>query len=209
MYGRKLGDTVLAFGHEGVLYRRSFVMYDRGTRSLWVHTTGECVKGAMKGKQLSFIPSAIMSWGAWKKQHPETLVLEGRRAQGFMGTYALTKERAHHFGLSVGQGDSAKLYPVTKLLASPVVQDTFGDAKIVIFFDAEGLHATAWLRGEREFRLEGGKILDAKSRAWDPMLGQPAGVESSKEMMTPLPATMWLADRWKGFYPEGEVFEAK
>ncbi len=66
MYGRKLGEKTLSFGHEGVLYRRSFVMYDRETESLWVHVTGEAIKGELKGNRLDFSPSEVVSWRTWK-----------------------------------------------------------------------------------------------------------------------------------------------
>ena len=44
VYSRKIGEKTYSFGHEGVLYRRSFIMYDKQTESLWIHTTGEAVK---------------------------------------------------------------------------------------------------------------------------------------------------------------------
>ncbi len=59
MYGRELDGKTYTFGHEGVLYRQSFVMYDKQTDSLWVHTTGEAIKGALKGKVLTFLPSTV------------------------------------------------------------------------------------------------------------------------------------------------------
>ncbi len=40
MYDRRTNGQTLSFGHAGILYRNSFVMYDRTTESLWVHVTG-------------------------------------------------------------------------------------------------------------------------------------------------------------------------
>jgi len=206
VYGRKLSDRTVEFGHEGILYRGSFIMYDRGTKSLWVHTTGECVKGELKGRRLEFIPSVITSWGAWKKQHPETVVLEGKKARGFMGRYALTAKSASRYGISVGQGDSTRLYPVATLLKNPVVSDRIGERDIIVFLDPESLHATAWVRGKREFRWKAGKIVDGKGRVWERMLGRPVKARDDKERMTPVPATAWLIERWKGFYPASGIY---
>jgi len=209
VYGRKLEDRTVAFGHEGILYRESFVMYDRKTKSLWVHSTGECVKGELKGRQLTFIPCSITSFGAWKKRYPKSLVLEGRKARGFMGRFGLTKETVGRYGISVGQGEVARLYPVTALMKSPVVMDRFGERDIVVFFDRTSLHATAWVRGKHEFTWKDGKVVDGKGRAWDTMLGRPVGAKDDEEKMTPLPATAWLMHRWKGFYPKSGVYGVK
>src|SRR5439155_1161397 len=85
----------LSFGHEGILYENSFVMYDRKTESLWVHVTGRAVWGPLKGKQLEFVPSTVTTWSQWKAAHPRTLVLPGFRRGGFMGTYhGLTRQYA-------------------------------------------------------------------------------------------------------------------
>ena len=123
MYSRQLADRVVEFGHEGVLYRNSFIMYDRKTKSLWVHTTGECVKGELKGRQLEFIPSTVTSWRAWKSTHPKSLVLEGKKATGFMGTFSLKEKDAKKFGVSVGQGETTKLYAAGEALDYEVVTD--------------------------------------------------------------------------------------
>ncbi len=66
MYGRKLGETTYSFGHEGILYRQSFIMYDKQTYSKWIHTTGEAVQGPCKGKVLTFLPNTVTSWKKWK-----------------------------------------------------------------------------------------------------------------------------------------------
>lgn len=210
MYSRKLNGKVLEFGHEGVLYRNSFVMYDRKSDSLWVHTTGECVKGEMKGSQLKFIPSTITSWEQWKTKHPKTLVLPGKGVGGFMGTYSLKADSAEKFGVSVGQGDDAKLYLVNDLMKHSVIHDKFMGKNVAVFFNANDLHGTAWDCGNNKFKSRLGKFVDQRGRAWDMMLGRPVDAKNDSEKMTPLPATMWLVNRWNGFYPKSTTWtEAK
>ncbi len=210
MYSRKLSGKVLEFGHEGVLYRRSFVMYDRGTKSLWVHTTGECVKGEMKGSQLTFISSSITSWGNWVENHPNSLVLEGKGRGGFMGTFTLKEKDAKKFGVSVGQGASAKLFLMEDLMRERVIHDRFDGKDIVVFFDKDGMHATAWVRGKHKFFYRGeGEFVDEIGRSWNMMLGRPKGNTSNSQKMQPLPATAWLIERWHGFYPKSTVWAAK
>ena len=87
------------FGHEGLLYENSFVMYDKGTDSLWIHVTGEAVTGPLKGNKLQFFPSVVTSWKAWKKKYPHTGVLEGRRDEGFMGSLMEWRRSSSNRGL--------------------------------------------------------------------------------------------------------------
>ena len=49
MHERRLNGVTLEFGHAGILYRNSFVMYERETDSLWVHVSGRAEVGARPG----------------------------------------------------------------------------------------------------------------------------------------------------------------
>ena len=186
-------------------------MYDRGTGSLWVHTTGECVKGKLKGKQLKFIPSVVTRWGEWKKEHPDSKILEGKKAKGFMGSYTLAKKKSN-FGISVGAGEQANLYPLVELEKQRVVHDQLGKDKIVVFYDTQGQFATAWKNPDNtQFKWdeEQKAFVDPQNKPWNMMLGAPVGDESSDSRMRSLPATAWLIQRWKGFYPKSPVFKSK
>ena len=175
-------------------------MYDKQTRTLWVHTTGEAIKGKLKGKQLDFIPSVVTTWGKWKSDHPGTTVLQGRRARGSMGTYALTR-KPRGYGLSLGQGKKTKLYPFTTLAKVRVINDTFDGKNVVVVFDAPSSTGAAYERGDRTFTWKKGAMMDGSGAKWDLLKGT-----SEKTALTPLPATAWLTGRWRGFYPRGEVY---
>ena len=54
----------------------ALVMFDFQTDSLWSQFTGEAVEGPLKGATLEFVPSQLITWGAWKELHPDTLALE-------------------------------------------------------------------------------------------------------------------------------------
>ena len=202
MYGRTVAGETLEFGHEGILYRDSFVMYDLGTDSKWVHTTGEAVKGAMKGERLRFLPSQVTTWAEWKREHPKTSVLDGEAASGFMGTYTIERQ-LEDFGFAVGQGDMTKLYPAMTLEDRKIVHDVVDGRSIVVVFHSAGKSATAFVRGNRKFTWDGKVLRDQDGAEWDAMRGVK---KSSSEVMEPVPATGWLIERWRGFYPHGEMF---
>ena len=54
----------------------SLVMRDRETDSWWSIITGDAIGGVLQGTQLVEVPVAEkLTWGEWKKRHPDTLVL--------------------------------------------------------------------------------------------------------------------------------------
>jgi hypothetical protein len=72
---RRVGDRVLSFGTSGMLYNSALVMYDRQTRSLWSHFTGQAVAGVLTGTELKGIPIQTLAWGDWLEANPDGLVL--------------------------------------------------------------------------------------------------------------------------------------
>jgi hypothetical protein len=194
VYSRKVDGKVLTFGHEGILYKNSFVLYDRQSRSLWLHTTGEAVHGPQKGKQLQFVPCAVTTWRKWKMAHPDTLVLPGRKAEGFMGAFNLNRDRKR-YGLSVGQGKRVKLFPFQLLEKKGLLNDELFGTKIVVVFDKATGSGVAFERGDLIFQLKDNQMVDQKGRAWNLLLGR-----SGEESLTPIPATPWLLERWAAFF---------
>ena len=206
MYSRIVDGKTLTFGHEGVLYRRSFIMYDKGTESLWVHTTGECIKGELKGKTVTFLPSTVTTWKRWKQLHPKTTVLLGGRASRFMGHFGL-KEDAAAYGLSVGQGKAPKLYPYLILEEKTVLNDKHDGTPIVILHDSETGVAKVYERGARTFEWKDGKLLDDQGKEWE-LIGA-FRKDDPKIRLQEAVGTQWTIKRWKGFYPDGPVYESK
>jgi hypothetical protein len=84
-FDRRSGNRVLEFGTSGLLYRSALVMYDRQTRSLWSHFTGEAVAGVLTGTRLDNYPVSTVSWVDWRTAHPDGLVLS--RETGFDRSY--------------------------------------------------------------------------------------------------------------------------
>jgi hypothetical protein len=79
VYASKVKDQKLTLVVSGQLWNRSLVMMDQETQSLWSHILGECLEGKLKGAELETIPSDMLSWAGWKKEHPETTVLDMKR----------------------------------------------------------------------------------------------------------------------------------
>ncbi|RME75652.1 MAG: DUF3179 domain-containing protein [Planctomycetota bacterium] len=217
MYGRRLGDRVLSFGHEGLLYRRSFVMYDRQTHSLWVHTMAQAVKGPLRGTRLPILPSSLVPWSAWRAAHPDTLVLAGQPARGFMGRFDAARA-PERYGLSLQPRDApARLYPYRALQKRPVVNDRWHDRPLVVVFDpatsaaavfdrtvgGRTLHFAA-LPADRDGRA---RMRDTETGSvWLRLSGVCVSGPRAGQHLRPVPAIPWRTDRWAAFFPNGSVF---
>ena len=75
VFERKINGLEVEFGTSGKLYNSNLLMYDRLTESYWSQALGIAVKGELSGYQLDLIPFDVITWGDWKKLHPDTLVL--------------------------------------------------------------------------------------------------------------------------------------
>lgn len=147
------GET-LTFGTSGNLRNSDLVMYDRQTESWWQQFSGEAIVGDLTGAQLTFLPSAIVSWGDFKNAHPGGQVLS--KDTGYNRRYGTnpyvgydnidsspflfrgdTDERlkpmARVLGL-VGDGDQGKSFSYELLADEKVIHDTFEETPIVIFW---------------------------------------------------------------------------
>jgi hypothetical protein len=210
VYGRRLDGETLSFGHEGILYENSFVMYDRKTESLWVHVTGRAVWGPLKGKRLEFFPSTVTTWQQWKGAHPQTLVLPGYRRGGFMGTYhGLT--RPEDLGLAVVVRFRGKLFPFAALERTPVVNDRFEEAPLLVYWSKADGTAVAWRRvvGGRELTFEprAGVLHDRETGSrWSWLRGEATAGPLRGERLEPVSHNPILVERFRAFYPDGPVY---
>src|SRR5919197_4096401 len=84
-FDRRVGGRTLSFGTTGNLRNSDLVMYDRQTESWWQQFGGEAIVGRYTGTQLRQLPAQIVSWGSFRKAHPNGLVLT--RHTGFSRPY--------------------------------------------------------------------------------------------------------------------------
>ncbi|MCH8885898.1 MAG: DUF3179 domain-containing protein [SAR324 cluster bacterium] len=218
MYDRRLDGKTLRFGHAGMLINDSFVMYDKGTDSLWVHVTGTAVHGPLKGKKLKFIPSTVTTWDAWKQRFPHTRVLPGIPRHGSaMGTYdGMRKTRG--LGLAVLVRFKAKLYPLDVLARHPVINDRVRDTPVLVVYSARMRTATAWSRrvGGRLLTFTLAKARDRFGNAlvrdretgstWSWLNGEAVSGPLRGALLPQLTYNPILNDRFKVFYKGAPVF---
>ncbi len=208
--------TTLEFGHEGVLYKQSFIMYDKRTDSKWNHSTGLAMAGRLAGKVLKILPSRVVRWKTWKEIYPNTKVLARKGRGGFMGTY-VADHYASELGLSVGQGPKAKLYPFDVLAQKQVVNDKVGPFPVTVVIDPAGKQALAFSRkvGDRVLTFKAHKARDPErplmrdqetGSVWNRMSGRAIEGPLKGSEVLPMISVPWLNKRWRQIHPEGTVY---
>lgn len=216
MYRREVDGRTLSFGHAGMLYNNSFVMYDRETGSLWVHVTGICARGALKGRRLEPFASQVAPWKTWKMAHPDTRVLPGTGRGGFTGTFARMQNHAG-FGFHILVNERSRYYGFDTLAEKTLILDEFEGTPVAVVYDDSSKTATAWDRrlDDKTLTLEQERaspeaplvFRDAEtSGTWNPVTGEAIEGPLSGKRLRPVPGVSILRDRWKTFYPTGEVF---
>ena len=168
------------FGSSGFLFRSNKLMYDRETNTLWNQLTGEPVIGKLAGSniKLKVLPDVLTSWGDWRRQHPDTKVLDIKT--GFDRPYEVGATYGRYFGspdtmfpvwqqskllpkkeriFAIQAAGLAKAYPLDTLNRSGgVVNDTLGSLPLVVIYrDAVGQVSlpSDWVTALHEVR--GGK----------------------------------------------------
>lgn len=229
MYARTVGGRVLTFGVSGKLLRNALVMYDRETESDWSQLLGEAVAGPLVGARLAWVPSTMMTWGAWRAQFPDTKALRkpGPANDPYLDYYrsgdagvlgeAVRDERlkTKDFVLGVRSGERAKAYPFRVLDVQPVVNDTLGGEPIAVFFDPKTGMARAWRRvvDGRALTFEplaGGVDVRVRDRetgtVWSAAGGRALEGPLAGKRLEDVVATVSFWFGWKDFYPHTEVY---
>lgn len=84
-FDRRVDEQTLDFGTTGNLRNSDLVMYDRQTESWWQQFGGEALVGEFTGAKLERLPSRIVSWSDFRRDHDEGKVLS--RETGFSRPY--------------------------------------------------------------------------------------------------------------------------
>lgn len=193
VFAANVAGRHLKFGVSGLLYRSDVLLYDRQTESLWSQIKQEAVTGKLMGTRLQLIPSTQTTWGAWKKLHPDTLVLSTRT--GYVRNY----DRDPYKGYATSR---QVFFPVGKM------NRRYHPKEQVIGVEFEGL-AKAYpfselARVKSPFKDKVGKqtvwvAYDSKSRT--------AVIKDAAGKELPSVVAFWFA--WHAFHKDTQVFQVK
>ena len=95
VYAREVRGRELTFGVSGKLIMNALVIFDRETQTLWSQFFGQGVQGELSGAKLELLPAQLLTWDAWKGQHPDTVALD-------QGGFANDSYMSYYFGDDAG-----------------------------------------------------------------------------------------------------------
>lgn len=219
---REIDGKPLRFGHSGWLWFNAYLLYDEGTESLWHHYDGVAMSGALRGKRMRSLPTTLPTFGAWRREHPGTLVLrKPDPAQGRpptdVDTYA-TRNAQMRWGFGFEAAGRARWVAFASIPASGVLEDEADGVPFAVVRDPGGRSALAWDRrvggsvlsfdvdtsvpgadGRPCLRERGGR------RAWFLRTGVPVPGTGADARLAGLPGSLWEASAWALQHPAGDV----
>ncbi len=224
----------LMFGTSGLLYRSNKLMFDRTTLSLWTNLTGEAVVGeqARAGARLAMLPMTLTRWDVWRQRHPDTTIMRPEPAAAQRTGYRYVEgaadraragvefpvwrrsdaleRNARVYAMAI-QGE-AKAWPLDRLRAERVVNDTLGGLDIVLVLDAASDAVRAYER--RGLRFEVPAANDGPLRTVRTVDGTTwwiaeeglAPDDGVGELLPRVPGHMAFWFGWYAFHPETTVY---
>ena len=151
-------EHLLEFEVSGMLRKSNLIIFDFLTESWWQQLTGEAIAGEFAGKELSYIPSVIISYEEFFNRYPEGKILSpktGFDAQKRYGTNPYEKyddinsvPYSRFFDekkidkrlpameriINIRDKDKYKIYSYSLIKKQGVINDKFENNDIVIFY---------------------------------------------------------------------------
>lgn len=218
---RETGKQPFVFGSSGFLYRSNKLMYDQATHTLWNQFSGKPVVGPLANEdiELEVLPVVTTSWGDWRKQHPDTKVLDletGFRrdyspgaayaayfnSEDLMFPAAVTDTRLQQkeqvFGLRIS--GARKAWPLRLFKETPVIHDQVGVIPVVLIGDAASRTVRAYRSDGKEFILDESKQLIADGEEWKLTENELIGPNKARLPRLPGHIAYWFA--WSNYFPD-------
>ena len=211
MYVRKVDDQTLTFRVSGKLWMRSLVMSDVETGTEWSHLLGRAMSGKLKDKVLEPIVSDMVTWSAWRRDHPRTTVLHMSPT-----VHHYTRDFYRNpakFVLGFQAGGKHYALPMNVLVEDPLRTFQVSDQALLATFDKEGAVVRLFDPSVDGRRLDFVRINDQTMRdketdsLWDLRRGVATeGRLAGKELKQRV-GIMSYRVAWQNFHPDSSDIE--
>ncbi len=227
VFERVIDGNEVEFGTSGKLYNSNLLMYDRWTESYWSQALGIAVTGELTGMQLKKVPFDVITWGDWKKLHPDTLVLT--TDTGHLRSYATdpygnyytdpriifpvdnSDDRMHPKEVILGFHEDGiyKAYKQSDVETRTIINDNVGETSIMLVsqFSQNSRAFDRTVNGEiLEFEFVDKKITDTTTNSeWNyDGIAISGPLEGNKLTRMSIEPGFWF--EWVAFHPETEVW---
>lgn len=231
VYVRRL-DRELTFGVSGYLFNNNLVMVDHQSNTYWSQILGEGIRGAYKGQRLPRIPFIMTNWGAWKQDHPDTLLLSAAKlgndpqtlVDPYTGYYQTewsgfgSKENDDRLPpkelvIGIRVGDQARAYSASAIAQLGIIQEGLADLSYLLVYDPETQSVFIYARQIQDQLLtfqydqDAGTLIDDQTGSlWDIQTGAAISGEYAGRTLESIDAMLAFWFAWSDFFPETEVF---
>ncbi len=227
VFERVIDGNEVEFGTSGKLYNSNLLMYDRWTESYWSQALGIAVTGELTGMQLKKVPFDVITWGDWKKLHPDTLVLTTNT--GHLRSYATdpygnyytdpriifpvdhSDDRMHPKEVILGFHENGiyNAYKQSDVETHTIINDNVGETSIMLVsqFSQNSRAFDRTVNGEiLEFEFVDEKITDTTTKSeWNyDGIAISGPLEGNKLTRMSIEPGFWF--EWVAFHPETEVW---
>jgi len=227
VFERMVDGQEVTFGTSGKLYNSNLLMYDRLTESYWSQALGTAVKGELTGYRLDLVPFDVITWGDWKKLHPDTKVLT--TDTGYIRSYATdpygnyyteprimfpvehSDNRMHPKEIIVGFNENGlpKAYKQNDIESQILINDFIGETPVLLIslFSENSRAFERTIGGDvLDFVYDDGKILDVQtSSEWNyDGLSISGDLEGMNLKRMPIEPGFWF--EWVTFHPDTLVY---
>ena len=211
VYTRKVGDRTLNLAVSGMLWNRSLVMIDKETKSLWSHLLGEAMQGPLKGSELEALPAEMVTWKAWKREHPQTTVLNiSRTSRNYVKEFYRNPKRFVFAWVKSGQPYAAGF---ETLLENSVLNLKLEKSPVVVTFDKDSTaaHLFSSVVGDRSLKFVADKQGRMHDMQTDTIGNSNTGVAVEGPLkgktLKQLVGILSYARTWKLFHPNSQTVE--
>jgi hypothetical protein len=205
VHDRRIDGTTHTFGNAGALFMRAMTWWDHETGSIWSQPWGRAIRGDLKGIELFLLPSELTTWGSWKEEHPNTLVMVNDLE--LLGSNRVRFDSDFVIGLLLD--GKAKAYQFEDVVEGVVVNDSFAGFSVLVWAEGDRFHAYLRTVNDMEltFRWEQGRLLDNETNSWwNVALGLAVDGELKGEALQPVPSSTAFDWAWLDFYPDSEMY---
>ncbi len=181
--------------------------WDHETQSIWSQPWGRAINGDLIGTELLLLPSQLTTWGAWKAERPNTLVmindvgrLGGRQRQAFSPEFVI--------GLVID--GRSKAYYYQDVAEKIVLNDQWDAFPVLMWAKDNNFHAYLRQVGDQTltFQWQDGRLLDVETGStWDVGRGLATAGPLKGESLQPIPSSSAYDWAWLDFYPQADFYD--
>jgi hypothetical protein len=207
VHRREIEGREVVFGNQGALWGNAMTWWDHDTGSVWSQPIGEAIAGPLRGETLELMASALTTWEAWKREHPDGLALD---APGGRSGFRLAD-----MAIVVDFGDDVAAFTIEGLREFGPANVSVAGVPIAVLVDPSDEEKWTVFSRRLDDRtvtlaLDGDSIVDVATRTtWDPNRGIAVEGPLEGEVLDQLPGFTAFPRDFFTFWPEGTLWPGR